>query len=63
MFDFYAVSYTDEERESFCEYLTEKGYNCGSAKEYHCFPFCIDIENKEIYRFDMNAAKGEMENE
>lgn len=23
----------------------------------------IDIENKEIYRFDMNAAKGEMENE
>ncbi len=23
----------------------------------------IDIENKEIYRFDMNAAKGEIENE
>ena len=23
----------------------------------------IDIENKEIYRFDMNAAKGEMGNE
>ena len=26
MFDFYAVSYTDEERESFCDYLTERGF-------------------------------------
>ncbi len=48
MFDFYAVSYTDEERESFCDYLDELGYNCSSAKEYHCFPFCIDVKNKSV---------------
>ena len=63
MFDFYAVSYTDEERESFCDYLTERGYDCCSAKEHHCFPFCIDIANKEVVFSNTNmlmdyASKG-----
>lgn len=41
------VNYTEEEKQELENLLKDNGFIFVSLKE-HCFPICVDIENKKI---------------
>ena len=41
------VNYTEEEKQELEDLLKDNGFIFVNLKE-HCFPICVDIENKEI---------------